>query len=226
MRAFLIVGLLLLLLAAGAVHVSREGEPESFLAGLLVSLQSDPRQASTPPEPEPRGLAETPAPALGRSAPELVEAGELSVLESPASPSMVRYTDDQGSIHMVRDLGLVPARYRDRAVALGRRGVVNRVEIPERTATAFLDWKPAKNPNRTSVVLYSATWCGACKRAKSYMDSQRVAYEEIDIDRDRGARDELERIVGRVAIPLLQVEGRYISGFRRKVYAKALGVTP
>jgi hypothetical protein len=41
--------------------------------------------------------------------------------------------------------------------------------------------------------------------------------------RAEGAKQEAQRILGRVAIPLLDVNGRYISGFRPEAYDRALG---
>jgi glutaredoxin len=80
--------------------------------------------------------------------------------------------------------------------------------------------------DRSPVLLSSTSWSGACKRAKHYLDSNRVNYRELDIDSDAGAREEVERVVGRVAIPLLNARSQHISGFCERVYARALGLTP
>ena len=34
------------------------------------------------------------------------------------------------------------------------------------------------------VTMYSTTWCGYCRRLKSQMDREGIAYDEIDIERD------------------------------------------
>jgi glutaredoxin len=135
---------------------------------------------------------------------------------------MLRYFDAEGAIHMVRGLARVPAQHRADAVVLGRSNV-NFVSIPAPTPVAFQDWKPDPSPNRTKVVLFSAPWCGACQRAKRHLDRQGVPYLERDIDADGSAKQQVERILGRIAIPLLDVNGRYISGFRPDVYDRALG---
>ena len=51
------------------------------------------------------------------------------------------------------------------------------------------------------------------------MEPQEMTAEEIG-----QRRADLERIVGRIAIPLLDVGGRHVSGFRPDVYARALGL--
>jgi hypothetical protein len=38
----------------------------------------------------------------------------------------------------------------------------------------------------SGVVLYQATWCGYCKKAKAYLASKSIAYREIDIDTNDG----------------------------------------
>lgn len=228
MRGFLFLGALLALLAllaAGAVRVSRT--PADGLVARLVSSAAgteSPARSEAAPELESaasEGVREAPQ----RAGSPLLEAGTRSVLEPTESgSSMVRYTDDAGSIHLVKSRSMVPARYRDRVVALGRGAVINQVEIPTRNTTAFLDYLPEATRHRANVTLYSAEWCGACKRAKKYLAGEGVRYDEIDIDRDAAARDELRRIVGRVAIPLLDADGQYVSGFKRSVYARVLGL--
>ncbi len=122
---------------------------------------------------------------------------------------------------MVRGFEQVPGQHRADAVVVGR-GNVNLVSIPAPTAVAFQDWNTDPNPNRAEVVLFSAPWCGACKRAKRHLDRQGIPYLERDIDADGSAKQEVRRILGRIAIPLLDVDGRYISGFRPDVYDRAL----
>ena len=34
------------------------------------------------------------------------------------------------------------------------------------------------------IKLYGAPWCSDCRRAKQFLDEQRVSYDWIDIDRD------------------------------------------
>jgi glutaredoxin len=151
----------------------------------------------------------------------VIAAGKLSVLEAEAPEPMVRYVDSEGSTRMVRGLARVPAAHRADAVVL-RRDNVNIVNVPALSAAAFRDWQPAPNRNRHEVVLFSASWCGACESAKRYLDQHGVRYFERDIEADDSAKQEIVRILGQVAVPLLEVDGRYISGFRPDIYDRAL----
>ena len=38
--------------------------------------------------------------------------------------------------------------------------------------------------NPSTIVMYSTTWCGDCKRAKKFFDKQKVAYIDVDIEKD------------------------------------------
>jgi glutaredoxin len=223
--------LLLLLLALLAVGVIRQtGGQGSLLSGWLPPPAPAARTAAAPapraPEPAPAELPAAPAQAQAPAAPPaeppaVIAAGELSVLEADAPEPMVRYFDANGSLRMVRGLERVPAAQRASAVVL-KSDKVNLVNVPAPSAVAFQDWQPAPNRNRHDVVLFSAPWCGVCERAKRYLDQRGVRYDERDIDADDSAREQVLRVLGQVAIPLLEVDGRYISGFRPDVYDRAL----
>jgi glutaredoxin len=230
MRALVVAGLLLVLLGVGVIQASRTAEGGGLVSGWVQSQRPAARTnpasgGEAPAIVEPRApAAPGPAPSAETDPPDepsVLAAGELSVLEPEALP-MVRYFDAEGSIRMVRGLSRVPAEHRASAVVVGR-GNVNVVSIPAPSATAFRDWQPQANPNHARVVLFSASWCGACKRAKRYLDGRGISYLERDIDADSSARREVQRVLGRVAIPLLDVDGRFISGFRPETYHRALG---
>ena len=72
-----------------------------------------------------------------------------------------------------------------------------------------------------AVVLYSAEWCGACRKAKRHLDRNGVEYELRDIDQPAHA-EELVRRTGARAIPVLEVEGRMITGFSEGSYEALL----
>ena len=64
-------------------------------------------------------------------------------------------------------------------------------------------WPPA------SVVVYSADWCGDCRRTKRQLGEAGVSFSEVDIERD--ARAEalvLQHSGGRRVVPTLELDGR------------------
>ena len=46
------------------------------------------------------------------------------------------------------------------------------------------------------VIIYSADWCGECRRSKRLMDSLNVAYTLIDVEKDLSAADKVIEING------------------------------
>jgi glutaredoxin len=72
-------------------------------------------------------------------------------------------------------------------------------------------------PSTTAVVLYSASWCGYCKAAKSWLGSRGIAYREIDIDTDSG-RAYFAQAGGGDGIPLLVAGGQRVQGFSPAAY--------
>lgn len=68
-----------------------------------------------------------------------------------------------------------------------------------------------------SIVLYSATWCGYCTKAKAYLAGKNISYQEIDIDTD-GGKAAFAQAGGGSGVPLLLVGGQRVQGFSAAAY--------
>ncbi|MDQ3038053.1 MAG: glutaredoxin family protein, partial [Myxococcota bacterium] len=66
---------------------------------------------------------------------------------------------------------------------------------------------------RVTIEMYSAAWCSACGRAKAWMTSQGIAYEEVDVDRRAGALAQLQMLNPRSSLPTFDVDGDVLVGF-------------
>jgi glutaredoxin len=66
------------------------------------------------------------------------------------------------------------------------------------------------------VVLYEASWCGYCKRAKAYLARRQIPYREIDIESPLG-KSWFAQLGGR-GVPLLVSRGRSVRGFSAEGY--------
>ncbi len=69
--------------------------------------------------------------------------------------------------------------------------------------------KPAK---LKSAVMYSTSWCGVCKEAKSYMQANGIKFKEYDIEKDKNAYTKYKKLGGR-GVPLITVGSQKMSGF-------------
>jgi len=158
----------------------------------------------------------------------IIEGGEFSSLEGgqavAAEVPFYRYTDANGAAHMVKGLYNVPERYRKSAKSLSRSSmpVINTYESEEVSTRRVVSKTAPYNPNRSSVLLYSAEWCGACRKARAFLDKEGVRYDLLDIDADPNAKAEVRRVLGSVRIPLLDINGTYVAGFAPKQIRRAL----
>lgn len=55
-----------------------------------------------------------------------------------------------------------------------------------------------------SIMVYGATWCPDCKRAKQFLGEQRIQYNNVDIDEDPGSIEFVEKVnSGKRSIPTI-----------------------
>jgi mycoredoxin len=64
-----------------------------------------------------------------------------------------------------------------------------------------------------NVQVYTAAWCRDCRAAKQFLDSNGIAYTEVDVDADPAASDEVLRHVGKRAIPQLVIDGEWFQPY-------------
>lgn len=62
------------------------------------------------------------------------------------------------------------------------------------------------------VKLYTATYCGYCKRALQLLDTKQVKYTNIDVTDDQALRQEMQTISGRTTVPQIFINGQHIGG--------------
>jgi glutaredoxin len=73
---------------------------------------------------------------------------------------------------------------------------------------------PAEVQSRN--LIFTASWCGYCKKAKAYLRNKGVSIGELDIDTPSGR--ESYRNAGGSGIPLLLYQGRRVQGFSEPAY--------
>lgn len=97
---------------------------------------------------------------------------------------------------------------------------------------ALLDGLHATEPlaGDGSVIVYGASWCSACRQAESWLESNGVPFVEKDIEEDPEARAEMQRKareagVSATGIPVIDVNGRLLTGFDPGAMRRALDET-
>jgi glutaredoxin len=81
---------------------------------------------------------------------------------------------------------------------------------------------------RPAVIIYGASWCGACHQAAAYLKKKGVPYVEKDIEADANAAREMQSKLARAgknggSIPVLDVRGKIMVGFNPQEVDHALG---
>ena len=51
-------------------------------------------------------------------------------------------------------------------------------------------------PDAGSIVMYSTTWCGYCRRLKTQLDSEGIGYTEVNIEETPGTAEFVESVNG------------------------------
>jgi glutaredoxin len=87
------------------------------------------------------------------------------------------------------------------------------------TAAPVAPARPAPTPAElqaafaaTPIQMYSASWCGVCRRAHQFFADNGLRVQEIDVDQTPGAWQKVEQQTGRRAVPLIIVDGHAIAG--------------
>ena len=95
-------------------------------------------------------------------------------------------------------------------------------------ASLMKSLKPKAPPQKTQVqtqqppiTLYSASWCGYCKKARAFLKKRKLQFTEHDIEKNQNAARELARKAKRAGlqlggVPVIDVGGRLMKGFDPK----------
>ena len=72
------------------------------------------------------------------------------------------------------------------------------------------------------VKVYSTNSCPWCVKAKNYLKSVGVSFEELNVQEDMVARDEMINKSKQMGVPVLDIDGTVIVGFDKNAIDKAL----
>jgi len=77
-----------------------------------------------------------------------------------------------------------------------------------------------KQPN--TVEIYTAAWCGACKKAKRWLSEHGVAYKDYDVEKDASAALRMRKLGGGSGVPFAVINDKTFEGFNPAGYQAAL----
>ncbi len=128
--------------------------------------------------------------------------GLFFMLPTLATAEIYRWVDSHGNI-----------QFGDRPPP---RSAAKRIEVDINsyegvTVKPFTAFK-STSPGRNSVVMYSAVWCGVCKRARQYFRAQKIPFREYDIETTHKGKQDYVRLKGR-GVPIILVGEKRMNGF-------------
>ncbi len=74
------------------------------------------------------------------------------------------------------------------------------------------------------VKIYSTTWCTYCFMAKEFFKENKVSFEEVNVESDQKAAEEMIEKSGQTGVPVIEIDGKVIVGFDKPAIKKALGI--
>lgn len=75
-----------------------------------------------------------------------------------------------------------------------------------------------------SVTVYSTTTCPWCVKAKDYLKSKGVEYNDVNVSLDPAKAKEMIEKSGQRGVPVLDINGNIIVGFDKPQIDKLLGL--
>ena len=86
------------------------------------------------------------------------------------------------------------------------------------TTTGVPEWKWNIARRRVAITMYATQWCGVCRKAREYMQTNRIDFTELDTDENADAGERLGELNPRRTIPTFQIDEQVYVGFREDVF--------
>lgn len=73
----------------------------------------------------------------------------------------------------------------------------------------------------SEVLLYGASWCKYCEKARLYFQVNQIHYVELDIEKNPEAKEQYQKLKGEI-IPVILIGNRRIDGYKPDQYKEAM----
>jgi glutaredoxin len=120
----------------------------------------------------------------------------------PASSQLYRWTDDKGIIH-----------YSDKAPdKRDAKAVEAKINSYSGPATVSGRGTPAAGNAKAPVKMLATSWCGYCRKARAYLNSRGIPFEELDVEKSAQGKQEYRALKGR-GVPIILVGSQRMNGY-------------
>ncbi len=116
-----------------------------------------------------------------------------------------KWVDDDGHVHFTD----TPPQHKQSKKVTVKVNTYSQVKVilPEKPVA-----KIKKEAIDKNVIIYSAEWCGVCRKAKRYFKEKGIPYTEYDIDKTEEARQKYSQLNAR-GVPVIFVDDVRLNGF-------------
>lgn len=133
---------------------------------------------------------------------------------SSGGAELYKWVDSKGTIHY----GDHPPKKAELKQITGNISSFKTVDVePFKYDPALVT--AGKKSNGKSVIMYSTSWCGYCKRARQHFKRNNIPYQEHDIEKSKKAARDYKKLKGR-GVPVILIGKRRMNGFRAETFDK------
>ncbi|EDU37556.1 NrdH-redoxin [Clostridium sporogenes] len=74
------------------------------------------------------------------------------------------------------------------------------------------------------IKVYTTESCPWCTKAKTYLKTKGIVFQELNIEKDEKARDEMVQKSNQKGVPVLDIDGSIIIGFNKPAIDEAINL--
>jgi len=74
------------------------------------------------------------------------------------------------------------------------------------------------------VRVFSTKMCPYCLTLKNFLKKHNISFEEIDVTEDEVAQKEMIEKSGQIGVPVVDIDGEFVTGFDKGKIIKLLGI--
>jgi glutaredoxin len=138
----------------------------------------------------------------------------LCITTTALAQSVYSWKDDHGVTHF----GDSPQNPRATVIDIGAINSYDTVNTGESSTPPTV----AKQ-QQPGIVMYSAAWCGVCKKAKAYFAQHKINYTEYDVDTSATGKA-FYSSRAKKSVPVFLIDGKEKRGFSSGSFDKLLGL--
>jgi len=102
---------------------------------------------------------------------------------------------------------------------------VNEEEMEPANSTSLQNPVSVSQKKKTpKVIIYTTSWCGVCKKAKAWMNQNRVPYQEFDVEASEANYQKYKAEGGDGGVPLILVGNNKMRGWSEETMREWLGM--